>query len=378
MSALRQWIERRRPESKAAAHGPIGVHFTHEHLHLVQLETLGTGGIGLRCSQSLAYPGTRTELMASPAAVSRLVRRAMRAGKFSGRNVVSAMPPEQVRVMSVSYPASSTGNESGSILKLMADRVDGALSDYVIDYVPIRMSSRDGDRLALVTVSRLEHVNNYLESLRSVGMDVSFLEIGPLAIKRLISVGPATDQHNHVIVINIGDTTSHITTISGQRLLADQEVQFGEELLLSAIEKPLGLTRSVVKELVLAHGLDPELKSDATADDNVDTEVVRTLAEIVKPEFLKLVREISRAFLFAESESQGDGRKRICISGGIAQWPGVATLLSSLARMPVESLGREHMPFASDAASIATLSDQQAAEMSTAVGLALRGMLANE
>ena len=369
MSAVRQWIERRRAEPKSVAYGPIGVYFTQEHLHLVQLETLGDGGVGLRSHASLTYPGSRTDLLASPVAVRKLVRRAIRAGKFSGRNVVSAMPPEQVRVMSVSYPANSSGNEAASIMKLMADRVDGALSDHVIDYVPIRMSSRDGDRLALVAVSRLEHVNNYLEILRSAGLDVNFLEIGPLAVKRLIGSGPATDKHNHVVVINIGDTTSHITTVSGKRLLADQEVQFGEALILSAIAKALDLTTSVAKELVLTNGLDPAQKS---------SEVIRTLVEIVKPVYLKLVREIDRAFLFADSESRGDGRKRIFIAGGVARWPGVATLLGSLAKMPVESLGCEHMPFASDAASIETLTDQQAAEMSTAVGLALRGMSADE
>ena len=378
MSAVRQWLDRRRPEPKSAAHGPIGVHFTQEHLHLVQLEALADGGLGVRCHESLAYPGNRTELMASPAAIRKLVRRAMRAGKFRGRNVVSAMPPEQVRVMSLSYPANSSGEEAGSILKLMADRVNGTLSDYVIDYVPIRMSSRDGERLALVAVSRLEDVNNYLENLRLAGLEVNFLEIGSLAIKRLISSGSATELHDHVIVINIGETTSHITTISGKRLLADQEVQFGEASILNAIAKTLDLTTSVAKELVFTNGLDRARKNSERADDNLNNEVVRTLVEIAKPELLKLVREINRAFLFADSESHGDARKRIFIVGGAGRWPGMATLLGSLAKLPVESLGREHMPFAGNPESIATLSDQQAAELSIAVGLALRGMSAHE
>ena len=378
MSALRQWIERRRPASNASAYGPIGVHFTQEHLHLVQLETHGDGGIGVRCRESLTYPGTRAELTASPAAVRKLLRRAVRAGKFRGRNVVSAMPPEQVRVMSLSYPASATGNEAGRIAKLMSDRVDGALSDYVIDYVPVRMSARDGDRLALVAVSRLEHVNNYLDGLESAGLHVDFLEIGPLAIKRLIEAAPALSRQDNVVVVNVGNTTSHLTTIAGRRLLADQEVQFGNELILNAIAEALDLATYVAKDLVLKNSLDPARKSAEGLDGDYDTDVTATLVEIVKPEFLRLAREIDRAFLFAESESHGDGREKIFIAGGMARWPGVAALLGSLARMPVESLGRDQMPFASNPESMETLSDQQAAEISTAVGLALRGMSVNE
>ena len=378
MSALKKWVDRRRPASSSSACGPIGVYFTQEHLHLVQLQTLGDGGIGLRCRESLSYPGTRAELIGSPAAVSKLVRRGMRSGNFSGRKVVSAMPPEQLRVMSVSYPASAPGSVGGSIAKIMADRVDGALSDYVIDYVPIRMSARDGDRLALVAVSRVEHVNSYLDSLASAGLHVDFLEIGPLAIKRLIEFGLASDERGDVIVINIGDASSHLTTISGKRLLADQEAPFGEALILNAIARSLDLSASTARDLILANGLDPAKKYAGAVDSNVDNEVVATLVEIVRPEFLKLVREIDRAFLYADSESHGDGRKGIFVVGGMARWPGATALLSSLAKRPVGILGCNHMPFAGDQTNMEALNDQQAADMSTAVGLALRGMLGDE
>ena len=378
MSALSQWIDRRRVVPKTVAFGPIGVYITQNHIHLVQLETLADGTIGIRAQESLTYPGVRAELISAPAAIRKLVRRAMRSGNFRGRAVVSAMPPEHVRIMSVSYPANAATSEAGSIAQLMADRVDGALSDYVIDYVPVKMGSRDGNRLALVAISRLEHVNSYLDCLASAGLHVDFLEIGPIAIKRLVQFGPASKQIDNVLVIDIGDTTSHLTTISGHQLLADQELQFGEKRVLEALAKPLDLPTNIAKELMLKNGLDSARNSIGEVDDDFDAETSAILVEIIKPEFLKLVREIERAFLFAESESQGDGQRKIFIVGGMALWPGAAALLSSLARIPVEILGCDHMPFAKDTASVETLTDQQAAEMSTAVGLALRGMSADE
>jgi Tfp pilus assembly PilM family ATPase len=203
---------------------------------------------------------------------------------------------------------------------------------------------------------------------------VDFLEIGPLAVKRLIDCGPATDQYDHVVVVNVCQTTSHLTTISGERLLADQEIQFGAELTLSAIANPLDLAINVARDLVLANGLDPTLKDTKSIDSNADADVAATLIQIVRPEFLKLVREIDRALLFADSESDGEGRKKIIIVGGIAHWPGAVALLGTLAKMPVERLGLDNMPFAADPEVIDNISDRQAAEMSTAVGLALRGM----
>jgi Tfp pilus assembly PilM family ATPase len=319
--------------------------------------------------------------MASPTAVRKLLRRAIRGGKFHGRKVVSAMPPEQVRVMSVSYQANGSDNAASSIAKLMADRVDGPLTDYVLDYVPIRMNSHDGDRLALIAVSRLEHVNNYLDTLASAGLHVDFLEIGPIAIKRLISSGTTADLQTQVFMLNVGDTSTSLTTISGERLLADQELEFGEQRILSAIANSLDLTENMAKDLIFKNGLDLSRKTvqiSETGSSTFDTSAVATLVEIVRPEFMRLAREIERAFLFADSESHGNNQKKIIVAGGIAQWPGAAVLLGSLTRIPVECLGRSHMPFAGNPENHMDISDQAAAEMSTAVGLALRGLASEE
>jgi type IV pilus assembly protein PilM len=378
MNTVKQWFDRRRPESSTATHGPIGVYLTEEHLHLVQLQRAPEEGIVLRSHESLKYPGSRRDLLASTAAVSKLLRRALRDGDFVGRKVVSAMPPEQVRVMSVSYPANAGNSAANSIAKLMADRVDGALTDYVVDYVPTRTASRDGDRLALVAVSRLEHANAYLDCLESAGLHVDYLEIGSLAIQRLIDFRPATNEYENVIIVNDGQATSHLTTISGNRLLADQEIGFGVARILNAIAEPLELSVNVARDLVLTHGLDPLKRGMDSPDSKFDAEVARTLVQIVRPEFMKLVREIDRAFLFADSESQGEGEKKIMIVGEIAQWPGVAALLGTLTKLRVEKLGLDHMPFATDPELIGDLSDRQAAEMSTAVGLALRGLSGHE
>jgi type IV pilus assembly protein PilM len=378
MNAVKQWFDRRKPEPELKEYGPIGVYFTEQHLHLVQLQRQAEKGYVLRSHQSLKFPGSRQELLGSAAATGKLLRRAMRDGDFIGRNVVSAMPPDQVRVMSLSYPAKSADSAASSIARLMADRVDGALSDYVVDYLPTRMASRDGDRLALVAVSRLEYANRYLNSLESAGLHVDYLEIGSLAIQRLIESRSAASKNENVIIVNDGQATSHLTTISGNRLLADQEIQFGVEPILQSIADALDLSIDVARDLVLANGLDPTYKGPDSVDGSINGEVARTLVEIVRPEFMRLVREIDRAFLFADSESQGEGEKKIMIVGEIAQWDGVDTLLASLSKLSVEKLGFNHMPFAKDPEVEASISDRQAADMSTAVGLALRGMVNHE
>lgn len=377
MSALKKWFDRRRAET-SPAFGPIGVYLTQEYLHVVQLKRLDDGGIGFQSRVCHRYPGSRAELLSSPDAVRKLIRRAMRSGKFRGRNVISAMPPEQVRVVSISYPSSSAGNEVAAITRVMADRLDGALEDHVIDYVPIRTSSNDGDQLALVAVSLAADVDSYLSALDSAGLRIDHLEIAPLAIKRLIEWGSASGEFGNVIVLNVGDANSHLTTISGRRLLADQEIKMGEATILDALSSTLSLDRTQARQLIVNHGLDRSRTSISTDDVDGDVDISTTLVEIVKPVMLKFAQEIDRAFLFADSESRGNGAKRLIMVGSLSQWPGATTLISALADVKVEILGRNHLPKTMQVAEHHSIDDPTAADMSTAVGLAMRGMIRDE
>lgn len=380
MSALLKWLERRRPEPSSVNFGPIGVYLSKENLQVVQLQHVSNGSLEIRSHVSLRYPGSRADLLSSQGAVQKLVRRAMKAGNFRGRTVVSAMPPEQVRVMSVSYPANNAGNDVGAITRLMSDRLEGELRDYVIDYVPIRMSSNDGDRMALVAVSNIEHVNGYLAALDSAGLHVDHLEIGPVAIQRLIKWGSTPNQFGNVIVVSIGDTSSKVTTISGNCLLADQEIKFCETTILHALEESLNLDQAQVRALVLANGFSTAAEPETLTGTECDPEITATLIEIAKPAFLELAREIERAFLYADSESHGDGTKQLIVTGGAARWPGAISLLGSLTKVKVELLDRNRLPPSNetDAGEGDSIDHQSAAEMSTAVGLAMRGMLSDE
>ena len=92
MSALAKTIQRLTPVSKARKIGPIGLEFSLEALHMVQMETGADGGISLRARASVPFSGARDQLMASPRLVKSLVQKARKRGSFQGNRVVASMP----------------------------------------------------------------------------------------------------------------------------------------------------------------------------------------------------------------------------------------------------------------------------------------------
>ena len=352
------------PSNQTKQYGPIGLYFARSNLHLVQLSQAGTK-YELLSHVCVPYPGTRQEIMATPKAVKALIKKGRKQAKFHGRQVVSALPPEQVKIMSLAFPASNNGQESQTIARLAGDRLTGNLSDYVLDYVPIRLSIRDGERLGLVAAARKKDVFSYLDCLTQAGLRNQALEINPTSIRRLVastSVG-----HENTLVVNTGDNVSYLTTISGRRLMGDQSIEFGEQHLLQEITEALNLSYEAAVNLVTRTGV---LRSQSD-----DAETSATLADIIKPFLVKLSREISRALLFAESESQGIEKTRVYLLGSLGRWSGLGPLFSQLVDMQVDTIGPEILPFAvaSD-----RYPNDSATELAVPVGLALRGLVGND
>ncbi|MCP4299265.1 MAG: pilus assembly protein PilM [Gammaproteobacteria bacterium] len=364
-----------RPRSAALRLGPIGVDIALEAIHLVQLAAAENCSPVVRARASLPINGTRRELLEQPHQFRSLIKRALAADRFQGKKAVLALPSAMFRTVSINYQlAGSEKNEAAAILRVMKDRLDGDLSDYVLDYMPVRGRSKHDEKLALVAVSEREPVVAYLEFARKAGLDVSALEIGPLAISRLTSAMSEDHDSATVLVVNSGRRASYLTLISGNDLLFDQEVAIGEDSLVQHICETLDMSQDTARHLLTQTGVYPENHSDPVSDVIDESGVFSTLSEILKPQFMKLVEEIKRAFLYAASETRGRGVTEVYLLGSIARWPGSELMLSNLSGSNVTKIPDPLALFRSDKQNKAGMAGQSAPEIAVATGLALRGM----
>ena len=310
------------------------------------------------------------DVLDSPKRLGLLLRKALSSGGFKGRRVVSAMPHGKVRIHSVTYRPTRERSAADEILSLMQERLDGPLADHVLDFLPVRDGTADGERLALVAVSSRADVLSYLELLQRTGLEVVALEVGPAAIRRLVcAMSPAGEPEN-VLVINAGDRASFMTMISGRRLLFDQEIDFGERKLIELVANSLDMPEQIVRDVVTKGALDT-----ASSRGSQDAALASAIVEILRPELKRLVAEIERGFLYAASESRGIGARRVYLVGSLARWPGADRQLAAIARIPVampDPLG------ALPPEARRVVPPHAIPEIAVATGLALRGVVAAE
>ena len=357
--------------------GLIGLDIDADHIHLCQIRPLEHGMYSIIAKSSVGYSGTRQELLATPRTLKGLIASALKEKRFKGKRVVALMPSEDVKIILLTYK-SNVSDVDSEVVKMLSRRVDGSIDDYIVDYVPVRSNPSDEEHMVLATVAPRDKVNALLQALIACGLEVDSLDIAPTALRRIVSAlytGPAA---NNVLMINTYRDESYLTVISGRRLLFNQSVSFSETMLLERIARELDITTTSALELVRANGL--EKSPMASAIDNAGEDgVSATLREIVKPCFLDLISEINRVLVFTASETHGEPMSRVCMLGSIAHWPGAQKMLLSLLDFDVPDGQTEFFQVFQDENEDTRIPwEGLFSEISIAMGLALRGLVANE
>lgn len=363
------------PKSSSKAIGPIGIDFGLESVHLVQLEVAAGQSPVVRAHASLPIGSQRRELLTNLHQFRSLMKRALDADRFYGREAVMAIPAGMFRTVSINYQsAGGQEQEAAAVLRVMKDRLDGELANYVLDYLPVNNRSKNDERLALVAVSEREPILQFLEFARKARLDVVALEIGPVAISRLVGALSVKSGAENVLVINSGRRASYLTVISGTDLLFDQEVAFGEDSLIQQAAETLDMSEDMARDLVLRSGVQSCANAETVAEAIDEAGLVSTISEILKPQFLKLVEEIKRVCLYAASETRGGTVAQVYLLGSVARWPGSDELLSSLTGVDVAKIPNPLSLFPSTEAEGSSVNRVSAPEIVVATGAALRGL----
>ncbi len=358
MAAVRRWLGPANGYS-----GPIGIDFALEAVHLVQL-SFGSDKPTVQARASAPYRSDRATFLADSEEFRGTVRSALDADRFLGSKAVLAAPSCMFRTLSINYRTPSGTGDAEAIVHSIRDRIEGELSDHVIDYLPVKSRSKKDEKLALVAVSEQSRVISLLENTRRAGLTVNALEIGPVAIARLVG---SIDKHrtaSNVLVINSGRECSYLTLISDNDLLFDQQVNFGENELIRQLSATLDMSEAMARDLLQRSGL-ADHSADALSDD-----ALRTLSEIVKPLFAQLAREVKRVCLYAAAETRGGSVSQVYLLGGIARWAGSDRMLESMTNVSVTKIPNPLDPFSDPAASTACA--EAAPQLAVATGLALR------
>ncbi len=378
MSALQGLAARFLGRGAPAPVGPIGLDLAQEKLHMVQLEERA-GELAVRARLSIPYPDGRDALIAAPRRFSAFVRQALKGAPFSGRRVVTCLPAGACRIMNLSYQAPAGQTAEDVIVTEVMHRLGGKADDLVIDYLPIRSRGKGStEHTVLAAVARRGEVTSYLDTLHRAGLEVDALDIGPAALRRLVASLDRDNNHPSVLLVNFGRDRSFLTVIAGKRLIMDRELTFGEKNLAEQLGQRLNMEEDEALRLLYRYGLarvGAEAQGDST--DLSDEDIVRSIAEILKPQFLEFTDEVHKALIYTASETRGESVERVELLGSVADYPGAARFLGEMFSIPVRVMNPLDL-FARSSSPANRQDTESPVRLALATGLALRGFSAYE
>lgn len=314
--------------------GPIGLDFGTEKLKLVQADFTKDGPC-IRSAVSLSYPTGKEQFFSSTADLKAVLKEARQQGNFKGSRATVSMPPDKVQFVSLEYKYRSGQDEDEAVIEAIRERFGDRIGSSVIDYLQIRPDHKEqADRTALVAVADRNNVVAFLEFLRKGGLIVDRLEIGPVAINRLISAMHPTENDKICLVINFGLHKSYATVLWGRRLLLDRALSFGSQTGIEQIAEALEINHDEAGELLQRHGVQIVHKL-AVGMDFSEPGIEETITDIMKPSLLKLASEIKRLMLYVASRTRGRNVHQAYLFGSVADWPGIETMLSDMTGLPL-------------------------------------------
>ncbi|HUY03596.1 MAG TPA: pilus assembly protein PilM [Rhodocyclaceae bacterium] len=311
----------------------IGMLIGQEMLHLMQLRP-GPAGPVILAASSISHESSRDDLIADPLRLKSLIKRAFAEQPFHGNRVVTCLPSDHVRMLLLNYTVAEGASESDSVIRELRERVHEELDGMVVDFIPVRQEHPSPSKEAIVAMAARNKVMDYLDMMSRAGLQVTALDVVPIALARLMSwINAAeTTAFPNLLLINFGSLSSYLTVIWGRRLMLDRPVEFSEQRLLSRLKNILDIAEPEGMHLLLEHGLGTSAESDD------GKEISHTLKEVLRPEFAALKAEVNKTLVYTASRTHGRSIDGIYVVGSIAHYPGIHDLLREQFSVPPKIL----------------------------------------
>jgi len=317
----------------------IGFDLGAEKLNMVQVDFAG-GKPVITSAISDYHNSNVAGLLDQPELLQKLLKSIFKKNDFKGRRVIASVPTALLKIIFLNFQCKAQEVESQALLEALKLRTREKLSDYVIDYISVNPhSSEQASCMALVAMVRQDTVENYLDLLASCGLKVEALEIGPLAIKRLVSAITPPDQPQKILVINFGAKKSYLTVIWNNELLLDREIDFGMDKILTAIAKAFDTNIQTALEIIHRYGLaEHKTEPGDVIYDQDEASIKSVLIDILSPNFQSLADEIKDVLIYVASETRGGAVELIYLMGSLTRVSSVDQIIDRLISIPVKTI----------------------------------------
>jgi type IV pilus assembly protein PilM len=308
-------------------------------------------------------------------------------GNFRGRNVISCLPNDELRITSLRLAETEMQEEIEQALKKEAAQRFGLdIEKNVINYVPAG-SVRQGDETKneiILFATDSEAINKHIEMLDEIGLKSSAIDTVPCALFRGFerSLKRQEDKERTVVFVDVGARFTTVVFGRGCEISFVKQIPIGGEKFNRQIATKLGISTveaqrlrdTLLKEkFVNSRKKSGSAGQDLNGQSSLDVSTRRVMVDAVGAVAEELAREISLCFRYYTVTFRGKRVERAIIAGGGAYEKILLTVLKRQLTVEIEMA----RPFRGiDMVNINFESDRRGllCEWAVALGIGLKGL----
>ena len=295
-------------------------------------------------------------------AVTAALKALWKGAKLKGTKVMLGVANQHVSVRQATLPWMPPDEFATSLRFQAADLVPIPIDSAVVDFVPVRETQKDNERLysGLLVVASQDVILDAIAVAKAAGLSVVGVDLSAFAVMRAV-VRPEAVAGQPEAIVDIGARVTHVV------IHQDGVPLFVRVLLTGGLD----VTRALCESLNIDMAAAELLKRSAGHDLSANGDAARAALAAA---MARLVEEVRGSLDYYQASTPGPHVGRIVLSGGASQAHGLALMLSQHHQIPVVAA----RPFATLDTTPTGLSPVQIAfaESSAAVpvGLALGGV----
>lgn len=307
-------------------------------------------------------------------AVKRCVVDMLSSGGFKGRNVVTAIGPNEFQMKNVRLPRMPAAELPEAVMFEAADRFDIDIDQTQIQFMPVgevRHGNELKEEIIVFAVNR-QLVDQRLELLDSIKLNPVAIDATPACLVRSFVRHLKCDGEDCSInvFLEMGAKGTAIIITRGPEIAFIKLLDIGGNTLTEAVAKALDLPISEASALRIGLRKGDDSKGEAGGSSG---EIAFTVADAMRPSLEKIARDLQLCLRYFAVTFRGMRPESVSLLGGEADEPQLAEVLSSVVDVPCRVgnplfgvQGLEH--FHTRERGI------HAASWAVATGLAMRGM----
>lgn len=264
------------------------------------------------------------------------LKRIISKNKFTSKNAAISVSGSSVIVRFVKFPKMTAADLKKSLQFEAEPHIPFDIQEVYMDTHIIGDIEGDSEPKmeAVLVAGKKETIQDKIEIIEKAGFRPAIVDVDAFALETAYECINKEASNEMVMLVNIGANITNICIVENGISKVVRDLYTAGNNFTRMIQDNLQNTMDAAEELKRKYGLLGTQKDEAADDENLGQQVFDILYPLVK----ELNSEIQRSIdYFTGQQTVSDVNiEKIILSGGSAQLKGLAELISSDLKMPVE------------------------------------------